>query len=227
MAPARPRALGVVGALTFLGMAAGPFVGATILGVGQRRGRCAGPALDPFLAPAWRWVFYINIPIGLIALLLGWAASAGWDTPRRAGRLDLRGAALVRPGAAARARRADARRDRFHRGQRGRAGLGHGVPARRRRRDDGRLGPARAPRRRPVPRPAAVRRPDVLRGVARVAADRLRVRDGDHRGRRLRRPRHLRRAGPAAAGPRRARRRDRGRGARLRASRSASSRSGR
>ena len=30
--PARPRALGVIGALTFLGMAAGPFVGAAILG---------------------------------------------------------------------------------------------------------------------------------------------------------------------------------------------------
>jgi MFS family permease len=89
---ARPRALGVVGALTFLGMAAGPFVGATIL-ASVNADTVAGPALDPFLTPAWRWVFYINIPIGLIALLLGWAASAGWDTPRRAGRLDLRGAA--------------------------------------------------------------------------------------------------------------------------------------
>jgi MFS family permease len=88
----RPRALGVVGALTFLGMAAGPFVGATILGSVHAEDMF-GPALDPFLAPAWRWVFYINIPIGLVALLLGWAASAGWDTPRRAGRLDLRGAA--------------------------------------------------------------------------------------------------------------------------------------
>jgi len=88
----RPRALGVIGALTFLGMAAGPFVGATILGSVHAEDMF-GPALDPFLAPAWRWVFYINIPIGLVALLLGWAASAGWDTPRRAGRLDLRGAA--------------------------------------------------------------------------------------------------------------------------------------
>jgi MFS family permease len=87
----RPRALGVVGALTFLGMAAGPFVGATILG-SVDADAVARSALAPFLTPAWRWVFYLNIPIGLIALLLGWAASAGWDTPRRAGRLDLRGA---------------------------------------------------------------------------------------------------------------------------------------
>ena len=93
----RPRALGVVGALTFLGMAAGPVVGAAILASVHPETTLAaagitGPAAA-VLAPAWRWVFYLNIPIGLIALLLGWAASAGWDTPRRAGRLDLRGAA--------------------------------------------------------------------------------------------------------------------------------------
>ena len=67
-------------------------MGATILGSVHAEDMF-GPPCDPFLAPAWRWVFYINIPIGLVALLLGWAASAGWDTPRRAGRLDLRGAA--------------------------------------------------------------------------------------------------------------------------------------
>jgi len=92
----RPRALGVVGALTFLGMAAGPFVGAAILDgfhVDAALGRAGidrGPLVD-LLAPAWRWVFYLNVPIGLVALVLGWAASAGWDTPRRVGRIDLLG----------------------------------------------------------------------------------------------------------------------------------------
>ena len=52
-----------------------------------------GPAAE-VLAPAWRWVFYLNIPIGLIALVLAWAASPGWETPRRPGRIDLAGAAL-------------------------------------------------------------------------------------------------------------------------------------
>ena len=131
--PARPRALGVVGALTFLGMAAGPFVGATILGVGQRRGGASGRRWTRSSPRAWRWVFYLNIPIGLIALLLGWAASAGWDTPRRAGRLDLRGAALVRPGAAAGLVGLTLVGSDSIAGQRGRAGLGHGLPAGRRR----------------------------------------------------------------------------------------------
>jgi len=93
---ARPRALGVVGALTFLGMAAGPFVGAAILDgfhVDAALGRAGidrGPLVD-LMAPSWRWVFYVNVPIGLVALVLGWAASYGWDTPRRAGRVDLLG----------------------------------------------------------------------------------------------------------------------------------------
>jgi MFS family permease len=94
----RPRALGVVGALTFLGMAAGPVVGAAILASVHPETTLAaagitGPAAE-VLAPAWRWVFYLNIPIGLIALVLAWAASPGWETPRRPGRIDLAGAAL-------------------------------------------------------------------------------------------------------------------------------------
>jgi MFS family permease len=96
---ARPRALGIIGALTFLGMAAGPFLGAAILGAFRpeaalaRLGILGGP-LPELVAPAWRWVFYVNVPIGIGALALGWAATAGWDTPRTRARLDLAGALL-------------------------------------------------------------------------------------------------------------------------------------
>ena len=97
---ARPRALGVVGALTFLGMAVGPFVGAAILGALHpdvalgRLGIVPTSDLGHALVPAWRWVFYVNVPIGIVAIVIGWAASAGWETPRRGGRIDLLGATL-------------------------------------------------------------------------------------------------------------------------------------
>jgi MFS family permease len=96
---ARPRALGVIGALTFLGMAAGPVLGAAILGSVHAEGALAvagaGPndPLAAVLVPAWRWVFYLNVPIGVVSLILAWAASAGWETPRRPGRVDALGAA--------------------------------------------------------------------------------------------------------------------------------------
>jgi MFS family permease len=92
----QPRALGVIGALTFLGMAAGPFAGATILSslhpatVLAGQGITGGPLLA-LLAPAWRWVFYLNVPIGLVALNLAWAATGEWDTPRRSTGIDLPG----------------------------------------------------------------------------------------------------------------------------------------
>ncbi len=95
----RPRALGVIGALTFLGMAAGPFLGAAILDLVRpeaalaRLGILGGPAAD-LLAPGWRYVFYVNVPIGIAGLALGWAATAGWDTPRVRARVDVVGAAL-------------------------------------------------------------------------------------------------------------------------------------
>ena len=96
----RPRALGVVGALTFLGMATGPFLGAAILGGLNVDGALTAARIatdDPIrhlLAPSWRWVFYLNVPIGIAALLIAWAASAGWETPRRQGGIDVVGAVV-------------------------------------------------------------------------------------------------------------------------------------
>jgi MFS family permease len=98
----RPRALGVVGALTFLGMAAGPFAGAWIMESIHPAGTLdalgiSGWLRDALAAP-WRYVFYVNVPIGFAALAIGWAATAGWETPRRPGRLDAAGAIALSIG---------------------------------------------------------------------------------------------------------------------------------
>ncbi len=102
---ARARALGAVGALTFLGMAAGPFVGAWVMEAIH-----PAAALDSFgiegdvreaLAAPWRYVFYLNVPVGIATLALGWAVMAGWATPRRGSRLDLPGAIVASLGLAA------------------------------------------------------------------------------------------------------------------------------
>lgn len=95
----RPRALGFIGAVTFLGMAAGPFLGAAILSTIHPDELLAaaglgGSILAGSIAPAWRWVFFANIPVALAALVLAWAASPGWETPRHATRVDVGGAAL-------------------------------------------------------------------------------------------------------------------------------------
>ncbi len=54
----------------------------------------SGTTAAAVLAPAWRWVFYINIPIALIAMTLAWAAGGDWETPHRRGRIDIAGAFL-------------------------------------------------------------------------------------------------------------------------------------
>ena len=89
---ARPRALGVIGALTFLGMAAGPVRRRRHprrRPPGGRRSTSAGLARrrpPRVLAPAWRWVFYLNVPIGIVALdpRLGRLAGLGDAAPVRA-----------------------------------------------------------------------------------------------------------------------------------------------
>jgi MFS family permease len=92
--PARGRAIGVVGALTFLGMAAGPFIGAAILQLFPNN----GPQL---LAPAWRWVFYLGAPFAALAVVYTWAAAPNWPRRRDPLGLDFFGAALFTGGVAA------------------------------------------------------------------------------------------------------------------------------
>jgi MFS transporter, DHA2 family, triacylglyceride efflux pump len=96
----RARALGVIGALTFLGMAVGPFLGAAILDVmdpvsgtlaAQGQAQTAGATLG---APAWRWIFYLGAPLALVAGLYVWAAAPAWAVRRGAASLDIPGALL-------------------------------------------------------------------------------------------------------------------------------------
>jgi MFS family permease len=99
---ARPRALGAIGALTFLGMATGPFVGAWIIesihpGPFLDAAGVGGGLRDALDAP-WRFVFYVNVPIGLAALAVAWAVTGSWDTPRRDVAMDLRGAVAISIG---------------------------------------------------------------------------------------------------------------------------------
>jgi len=88
--PERARAIGVVGALTFLGMAAGPFVGATIL----QALLLEGTNLAALLAPAWRWIFYLGVPLALLAVVYVWAAAPRWQKPENPAPLDIPGAIL-------------------------------------------------------------------------------------------------------------------------------------
>ena len=117
----RPRALGVIGALTFLGMAAGPFVGAAILGGVHVEGTVErlgleGGTLAAALAPAWRWIFYVNVPIGIVAIAagLGRLRRLGDAAPTRPRGRHRRLAVHDRPRE--RADRADAPGERRHRG---------------------------------------------------------------------------------------------------------------
>jgi EmrB/QacA subfamily drug resistance transporter len=82
----RGRAFGVLGATVGLATAAGPVVGGLILAA------VSGP-------DAWRWVFYVNVPIGLVALVLAArlvpsTAGGGW----RSIHLDLVGSLLLGGG---------------------------------------------------------------------------------------------------------------------------------
>ena len=95
----RSRALGFVGAATFLGMAAGPLLGALVLETLQLRDALAsvgiwGGTLVDVLTPSWRWIFYITAPLSALALVYVWAASPGWDIKPSRSSMDAVGATL-------------------------------------------------------------------------------------------------------------------------------------
>ncbi|GAA2591718.1 DHA2 family efflux MFS transporter permease subunit [Actinomadura fulvescens] len=55
----RGRAFGALGAVIGIATAVGPLLGGVLIAM-------AGPA------EGWRWVFYVNVPVGLVALALAW-----------------------------------------------------------------------------------------------------------------------------------------------------------
>ncbi len=85
---ARAAALGVEGAATYIGMAIGPAYGAWVL----LNFSLPIPGLD---VASWQWIFLLNVPIGIITLLLIYVVAGGTETPRVRARLDLGGAVLL------------------------------------------------------------------------------------------------------------------------------------
>jgi EmrB/QacA subfamily drug resistance transporter len=90
--------------MTILTRAAGPTrVGRVmaIIGVPMLLGPIIGPILGGWLvdAASWRWIFFINLPIGIAALFFSQRILAR-DVPQPAHRLDWQGLALLSPGLA-------------------------------------------------------------------------------------------------------------------------------
>ncbi|MGA6166071.1 DHA2 family efflux MFS transporter permease subunit [Amycolatopsis magusensis] len=91
--------------MTILTKTAGPHrVGRVmaVLGVPMLLGPIGGPILGGWLVDSvsWRWIFYINVPIGIVALLLAWRLLPS-DKPEPAEKFDFPGMLMLSPGLAA------------------------------------------------------------------------------------------------------------------------------
>ncbi len=91
--------------MTILTRTAGPHrIGRVmgVLGVPMLLGPIGGPILGGWLVDAvsWRWIFYINVPIGLITILLAWRLLPK-DKPEPGEKFDFVGMLMVSPGLAA------------------------------------------------------------------------------------------------------------------------------
>ena len=76
----RGRALGVLSAAQAVGLSAGPAIGGLVLDL-----------LD------WRWVFWVNVPVGLAGTVMGWFVLPPTRDLPDDGRFDWRGALLIAP----------------------------------------------------------------------------------------------------------------------------------
>jgi EmrB/QacA subfamily drug resistance transporter len=70
-----------------------------VIGIAQLVGPVLGPVLGGLLITqaGWRWIFYVNVPVGVVALALARHTLAA-DEPEPCDRLDVRGFLLLSPG---------------------------------------------------------------------------------------------------------------------------------
>jgi EmrB/QacA subfamily drug resistance transporter len=76
------RIMSVIGVPLLLGPIFGPIIGGAIVG-----------------GASWRWIFFVNLPVGLVALALAWRLLPP-SAPRLGAKLDVRGLLLLSPGLA-------------------------------------------------------------------------------------------------------------------------------
>jgi EmrB/QacA subfamily drug resistance transporter len=89
---------------TILAQAAGPArMGRvmSVVGVPMLLAPIFGPVIGGAIVDqvSWRWIFFVNLPVGIVALLLAWRFLAAGEA-RRGGALDVLGLALLSPGLA-------------------------------------------------------------------------------------------------------------------------------
>jgi EmrB/QacA subfamily drug resistance transporter len=92
--------------MTVLAQAAGPQrIGRmmSVIGVPMLLGPIMGPVIGGLIvdSTSWRWIFYVNVPIAVVALLLGRRVLQQEAGRADAGRLDWTGFGLLSPGLAA------------------------------------------------------------------------------------------------------------------------------
>jgi EmrB/QacA subfamily drug resistance transporter len=92
-------------AMMIMAQVAGPQQMGKVMGIVSMPAMIA-PILGPVVGGLilehlhWSWIFFVNVPIGLIAFVLGWRMLPHTE-PSKAGRLDLLGLALLPTGSAA------------------------------------------------------------------------------------------------------------------------------
>jgi EmrB/QacA subfamily drug resistance transporter len=89
---------------TILAQAAGPQrIGRvmSVVGIPMLLAPIFGPVIGGAIVDqiSWRWIFFVNLPLGLVGLVLAWRLLPD-VAPRNTGRLDVRGLALLSPGIA-------------------------------------------------------------------------------------------------------------------------------
>ncbi|WDZ83196.1 MFS transporter [Micromonospora cathayae] len=74
--PERGRPFGLLGATIGISTAVGPLLGGLLIALGGE-------------AHGWRWVFFVNVPVGIVAVVLGWRLLPTTAEGRGAGRRSL------------------------------------------------------------------------------------------------------------------------------------------